>query len=52
MIDVHRDSERMDFIPIDNYETIYGTKAYWLKEEVFEILKYSMETTDKVSEID
>lgn len=27
LIDVHRDSERMNFIPIDNYETIYGTKA-------------------------
>ena len=52
LIDVHRDSERMDFIPIDNYETIYGTKAYWLKEDIFEILKYSMETTGKVSEID
>lgn len=52
LINVHRDSEKLNFIPINNYETIYGTKAYWLKEEIFEILKYSMETTGKVSEID
>jgi len=52
LIKVNRNRGKTNFIPIDNYETIYGTKAYWLKEEVFEILKYSMDTTGKVSEID
>ena len=51
-INICYDNSDSDFIPIDAYETVYGEKAYWLKDDVYDILKQSIDITGKVSDID